>query len=142
MTTERYKSGHHLPRVKRAAKVRMGAWQVLSALGDRSEFDRPEVTITKMQIHKATGLERKAIQRGLAELRAKGVITAIDGAEGGRGVAVTYRLNIIADATEQTAQEQIKRKCPPELFSRWHKMHGLDEAIYRKNRYESGENIQ
>lgn len=142
MTKERYKSGHFLPKVKAAAKVRIGAWQVLTALCDRSEYDRPEVTITKKQIARITGLERKAIQRGLSALRERGVIAAIEGAEGGRGVAVTYRLNIVGEATETPETEPKKRPCPPDLFARWHKLHGMDEAIRRKRRYEGGEDIE
>jgi DNA-binding transcriptional ArsR family regulator len=142
MTKERYKSGRHLPRVKRAAKVRLGAYLVLSALCDRSSYKRPEVTITKRQIANITGLERKAIQRGLSLLRERGVITAIEGLDGGRGMAVTYRLNIVGEDQGAGQTPDKVRKCPPQWTASWHKDRGIDYAMDRKRRYEAGEDFE
>ena len=140
MTKDRYKSGYHLPRVKKAAKVRMGEWQVLSALCDRSEYDRPEVTITKNQIHEITGLERKAIQRGLAGLRAKGVIEPILGFAGGKGVAVTYRLVIVGQGGETQPQGNGAGGDFPS-FEKWqHEQGGIKRSfsdyLAEKKRYD------
>ena len=60
-TKERYKSGQHLPRVKQAAGVRLGTYIVLSIMCDRSEYDRPEVTISKREISEKTTLCPKTV---------------------------------------------------------------------------------
>lgn len=143
MSGERYKSGRHLPAVKRAAGVRLGTWLVLAALCDRAEYDSPTVTITKDQISEITGLERKAVQRGLSKLRAKGVIVPTQGFAGGKGVAVTYTLEIIGQGAETaTEKPERARKCPPALVSKWHKFKGMAEALERKRRYEDGESVK
>lgn len=140
MSGDRYKSGGHLPRVKSAAKVRMGEWQVLSALCDRSEYDRPEVTITKNQIHEITGLERKAIQRGLAGLREKGVIVPTQGFAGGKGVAVTYSLVIVGQGDNSQPQGESGAGDYPS-FTQWqHEQGGIKrnygDYLSDKKRYE------
>lgn len=91
-----YSHQRHTNRVIKSSKGRIAARMVLQCMCRRSEFDRPEVTITKNQISADTGLERKAIQRALRTLKAEGTIDAIANAEGGRGNATTYELIDIA----------------------------------------------
>lgn len=129
MSDDVYKSGHHLPRVKHASGVRLGAWLVLAALCDRSSYKKPEVTITKAQISKITGLERKAVQRGLAKLRSKGVIEPIKGFAGGAGVATTYRLVVIGQGGELQPQEDAGEGIFPS-FEKWQDQQGGIKRSY------------
>jgi len=74
-----YSHAKHTAAVVRGSKARCGKRAVLFALIHRAEFKRPEVTITKPQIEKLTGLERKAVQRALEWLRGEGVIVPVPG---------------------------------------------------------------
>lgn len=116
--TKAYKYSHagHTSKVIKSSGVRMASLIILQYLCARAEFELPEVTITKAQIENALGLERKAVQRGLATLRRLGIIVPKRGFEGGRGVAVTYSLIDIKadqakpDAAHPTASEVGKRR--------------------------------
>lgn len=106
-------------------------------------MDRPEVTITKREIEAKTGLCKKTIKKALQHLRALKVIVPIKGFEGGSGVATTYRLCDLGQGdAEQPEVDEKGRKCPPKLFSEWHKRFGINEAFVRKARYEAGEDIE
>jgi hypothetical protein len=101
-----YSHASHTDKLKKSAKasgVRMGAMIVLQHLCARAEFDRPEVTITKPQMIRDLGLERKAVQSAVAKLRAVGVIVPIKGFEGGSGVPVTYTLVDIGNSKAECA---------------------------------------
>jgi len=115
---DRYSHASHTYAVKRGASelgVRLGSRIVLDCLCDRAEFDRPQVTITKPQIVKHTGLERKAVQRGLQYLRELGVIDVLRGIEGGRGKAVTYALVVKGNK----AKDPLKQKSAGLTASQW-----------------------
>ena len=105
---------------------------------DRSEMDRPEVTISKREIEAKTGLCKKTIKKALQHLRALGVILPLKGFEGGSGVATTYRLCDLGQGDAKQPEVDGKgRKCPPKLFSEWHKHLGITAAMQRKERYEA-----
>ncbi|WP_420011339.1 hypothetical protein [Tateyamaria sp.] len=58
----------------------------------QAEFDRPEVTITKPQICKETGVHPKTVQKALKFLKKEGFIKVIYNGYGGRSNALsTYR---------------------------------------------------
>ena len=95
MRSDNYSHGSHTAKVLRSSKAKYGAFSVLSLLCHRAEYDKPEVTITKAQLSAVTGLERKAVQRALRDLRDAGSIVPIKHFEGGKGNAVTYQLVIV-----------------------------------------------
>ncbi len=95
-----YSHASHIAKVISGSKARCGGRSVLFAMCQRAEFSRPEVTITKAQLQKMTGLARKAVQYGLAKLRDEGSIVPIAHFEGGSGHAVTYRLVALGQAQE------------------------------------------
>lgn len=142
MTSPKYKSGQYLPRVKQAACVRLGVYIVLSIMCDRSEFDRPEVTITKREICEKTTLCAKTVKNALKHLRKIGAIVPIQGFQGGSGVATTYRLCIVGEGERPLDQIAQGRVCPPLVFAQWHRELGISEAMHRKRRYESGEDVE
>lgn len=100
-----YSHGSHVHFVMKSSKARCGARSVLGVLCLRSEFDRPEVKITKDQLAEFTGLERKAVQKALRDLREEGVIVPIRNFEGGRGNAVTYRLEVVGQGDAETPKD-------------------------------------
>lgn len=95
MPKDEYSHASHTLKVLKSSKARCGGRAVLSVMCMRSEFKKPEVTITKAQISKLTGLERKAVQRALVFLRDEGTIVPVAHFEGGSGHAVTYRLDVV-----------------------------------------------
>ena len=95
-----YSHGSHTLKVMKGSKARCGGRSVLSVMCMRSEFKKPEVTITKQQLANLTGLERKAVQRALVFLRDEGSIIPIAHFEGGSGHAVTYRLVALGQGAE------------------------------------------
>lgn len=81
--------------------------------------------------------------RALSELRAEGSIVPIAGFGGGRGIATKYRLDVVGQGAAFVDPDAGKgRACPPQLFSRWHKMHGMDKAMEMKRRYVAGEAVE
>lgn len=141
-TKERYKNGQYLPKVKQAAGVRLGTYIVLSIMCDRSEYDRPEVTISKREISEKTTLCPKTVKSALQYLRKIGAIVPIKGFAGGSGVATTYRLCIVGEGERSIDQLPKGRVCPPKMFSDWHRKLGIAEAMSRKKRYEAGEDLE
>lgn len=103
--SKNYSHASHTNRVLRSSVVRLGGRLVLQCLCRRAEFDRPDVTITKGQIGKDTGLERKAIQRALSNLRDEGSIVPVKDFVGGRGNAVTYKLVDVGPKEETGADD-------------------------------------
>lgn len=105
-----YSHSSHTLKVMKGSKARCGGRSVLSVMCMRSEFNRPEVTISKSELIKLTGLERKAVQKALVFLRAEKSIVPIAHFEGGSGKAVTYRLDVIGQGAEQTKEPQRGRR--------------------------------
>ncbi|PIE10518.1 MAG: hypothetical protein CSA72_08405 [Rhodobacterales bacterium] len=87
-----YRPRMHINRVLSASGSRLSARIVLQCLCHNAEFDRPEVTISRPQIAEQTLLCRNSILDALKILKEEGSITPIRNLAGGRGKAVTYRL--------------------------------------------------
>lgn len=139
MARSDYSHGSHTTKVIRASRARCGARSVLLALIARAEYQKPEVTITKAQIARLTGLERKAVQKALVFLRSEKTIVPIAHFEGGRGNAVTYRLEIVgqgAETPDSNAGAGPKRVLDPAEFGRIMKADGIDAAMAAKKAYE------
>lgn len=92
-----YKRQKHLNAVIACSGVHHAARHVLEVLCRISEFDRPEVTITKPQIQDETGLCPNTVRAALRALKARGLAQPIRNRKGGRGIAVTYRLTAMQD---------------------------------------------
>ena len=128
-----YSHAAHTTAVLKSSKLRLAARIVLQHLCARADFKKPEVKITKPQIIRDTGLERKAVQKALAALRLEGTIQPIAHFEGGAGHAVTYRLCVVGEGaktyTAPTAGEARKRdKEQLKRFSRLVTEHGYAAA--------------
>ena len=94
MSGEQYQSRRHLNRVLAASSSTHSARAVLMVMCWRSDFERPEVSITKPQIAEATGLHLESIRLAFRFLADEGSIEVIRNALGGRGNAPRYRLQI------------------------------------------------
>ncbi len=75
---------------------------VLMYMCKLSDFDRPEVTLTKSQIAQVTKLSHKSVQRAIKTLVSGGTLEIIDNARGGRGNAPRYRLLIAVKGDSQS----------------------------------------
>lgn len=104
---QKYSHASHIDKVLKASKApaRQVARAVLQEACRRAEFDKPETTFTREQIEKAIRAERKSVQRGLKFLKDEGSLLPIRKIEGGRGNAVTYRLQAIGQGGESAAPE-------------------------------------
>ena len=111
-----YRRQTHLNSVLRASAARYTGWAILEALCRLSEFERPEVTITKDQLEREARRTLKCIKRGLQELRDEGTIVPVKNFAGGRGNAVTYRLCIAKGAR---AAEDARAAAPAPAEGPW-----------------------
>jgi hypothetical protein len=109
----------------------------------RAEYDRPETTVTREFLATRLGYTIKTVKGALRELRAEGSIVPIAGFAGGRGIATTYRLEVVGQGAAYVDPDAGKgRPCPPAIFSRWHRLHGMSAAMTMKKRYEAGETVE
>lgn len=134
-----YSHASHTLKVLKASGAKYCANRVLLVMCMRSEFDKPEVTITKREIAALTKLERKAVQKGLRMLKEEGSIVPIANLEGGSGNAVTYRLDVVGQGGHGAPVEEgqgPKRRFPASEFSRIHKADGLGAAMDAKRAFE------
>lgn len=142
MKGKAYNHAKHTHAVITGSAARCSARMVLMEMCRRSEFDAPETTVTKAQLVRVLGFTLKTVKAALAELRAEGSIVPIKHFEGGRGNATTYRLDVVGQGAAVGDPEAGQgRPCPPAMFSRWHKLHGMSAAMTMKKRYEAGETI-
>jgi len=102
---KKYQPRKHINRVLEATKASYSVYSVLQALCHAAEFDRPEVTITRTQLEKAARRSRNTVLDALRFLKAEGTIVPIKNPEGGRGNAVTYKLQVIGHEAQAPAQE-------------------------------------
>jgi hypothetical protein len=91
----KYSHARHVDRVLKASKSRGAARTVLLEACRRADFKKPETTVTKNQLQEMLGYHRKTIQRALRFLKDEGSLLPVRNVEGGRGNAVTYRLQVI-----------------------------------------------
>ena len=95
MSDGKYSHARHVDRVLKASKSRCAARAVLLEACRRAEFGKPETTVTKNQLQEVLGYNRKTIQHALKVLKDEGSLLPVRNVEGGRGKAVTYRLQVI-----------------------------------------------
>ena len=105
MSDGKYSHARHVHRVLKASKSRCAARTVLLEACRRADFGKPETTVTKSQIEEALGYDRKTIQRALKFLKDEGSLFPARNVEGGRGKAVTYRLQVIQDESPEAAPQ-------------------------------------
>ena len=95
MSDGKYSHARHVDRVVKASKSRCAARTVLLEACRRADFKKPETTVTKNQLEEMLGYSRKTIQRALQFLKDEGSLWPVRNVQGGRGNAVTYRLQVI-----------------------------------------------
>ncbi len=88
----KYKRQSHLTAVAKSSGAKGVGVNVLLYCCMMSEFDRPEVTVTKDQICDVVNAGRRAVAEGLKFLREEGTIKPKRGLLGGKHVPVTYEL--------------------------------------------------
>ena len=101
----KYSHARHVDRVVKASKSRCAARTVLLEACRRADFKKPETTVTKNQLEEMLGYSRKTIQRALQFLKDEGSLWPVRNVEGGRGKAVTYRLQVIQDEAAEAAPQ-------------------------------------
>lgn len=101
MKGKTYSRQRHINAVLRCYRGKVRSRAILETMCRLSEFDRPEVIITKPQLVEETGRCWNTVKSALAELREAGSILPVKNQLGGRGNAVTWRL--VALAAEDTA---------------------------------------
>jgi hypothetical protein len=131
---EKYSHARHIDKVLKASKARCAARAVLLEACRRAEFDRPETTFTKDQLQRSLGYTLKTIKAALQELRAEGSLAPIRHFEGGRGNAVTYRLQAIGQGGQDAAPEAGAGQAggnDPEIMTAFRAaFQGIDAAAY------------
>lgn len=138
MTAEKYTKQSHENKVLNASECKGATRLVLYEICRRLSFTEPLSTFAKIKVQQKTRVSEKSVERAVRELREEGVLVPVRGYRGGGDRAVTYRVCVVREVEEETNH----RKCPPELFSRWHHQHGIDGAHERKRRYQEGEEIE
>ena len=116
-----YKPRTYMNAVLRASRSTHSARAVLLVMCWQSEFNRPEVTITKPQIAQETGLSDWSIRMAIRRLKSEGSIEVVRNRLGGRGNAPTYRLNVSKGGDNQRKGGDNQRKggdnIPPSIDS-------------------------
>lgn len=126
---EKYKRQSYLNKVMAQSRAKNGAALVLREMCWHSEFDRAEVTITRPQIQKLTGLGRSTVLRAYKFLKAEGSIVAVRNQVGGAGRATTYALRAIGQGADAAPEAQEGRGEQPEIWSQIMAKYSLvDEA--------------
>lgn len=129
----KYNHQSHTQSVLRSAPCKGNAKTLLAVMCIRSEFDAPEVTITKPQLIRWIGCDEKTVKRALRLLKDLGCIVPIRDLEGGRGNAVTYRLCVVGEAPEAPDTAPERRKAITQIMmSNKGISYGEAVAIYEK----------
>jgi len=105
MSDGKYSHARHVDLVLKASKSRGAARTVLLEACRRADFGKPETTVTKNQLEEMLGYHRKTIKRALRFLKDEGSLWPVRNVEGGRGKAVTYRLQVIQDEAAEAAPQ-------------------------------------
>ena len=92
MSEETYRYRKYCNAVMAASSSKHSTKHVLRIMCWQSEFDRPDVTITKPQLASLAGIHTETVRVALRYLEAEGSIKVIYNGLGGRGNAPTYRL--------------------------------------------------
>ena len=103
--SEKYPRQSYLNKVLEQSKATHSARMVLQTMCWHSEFDKAEVTITRPQIQKITGLSRNTVLAAYKALKLEGSIVAVRNQVGGAGRATTYALRAIGQGAD-TAPDQ------------------------------------
>ena len=94
-----------LNRVLDQSMATYGAFAVLEAMCRRSDFRCNEVTITAPQLVRSARRCDRTVRDAWRFLKAEGTIKPVRGADGGRGVAVTFQLNPLGGYEDETAPQ-------------------------------------
>jgi hypothetical protein len=78
----------------------------------RADFKKPETTVTKNQLGEVLGYDRKTIQHALKVLKDEGSLLPVRNVEGGRGKAVTYRLQVIEAMAVAGVEDEVPEAAP------------------------------
>lgn len=132
-----YSHAAHMDAAIKSSKARNRARVVLLEAIRRASFGKPETTFTKEQIIETTGLCLRTVRMALCDLRGEGVLVPVRNFEGGRGKAVTYRIEIVGAASGSETKAK-PEKLPIAVFSRWVTMHGYDKAREMQVNFERG----
>jgi hypothetical protein len=108
----KYSHARHVDRVLKASKSRGAARTVLLEACRRADFKKPETTVTKNQLQEMLGYHRKTIQRALRFLKDEGSLLPVRNVEGGRGNAVTYRLQVIEAVAVAGVEDEVPEAAP------------------------------
>lgn len=108
----KYSHARHVDRVVKASKSRCAARTVLLEACRRADFKKPETTVTKNQLEEMLGYDRKTIQRALKFLKDEGSLLPVRNVEGGRGKAVTYRLQVIEAVAVAGVEDEAPEAAP------------------------------
>lgn len=92
-TVSGFRPREYYNRVLRSGRAPRKCQGTLLAILWCAEFDRPEVTFTVQQIAEFAVCDETTAKRHIRELRKCNIITPIQNFAGGRGNAVTYRVN-------------------------------------------------
>ena len=71
-----------------------------------------KTTVTKNQLEEMLGYDRKTIQRALKFLKDEGSLLPVRNVEGGRGKAVTYRLQVIEAMAVAGVEDEVPEAAP------------------------------
>jgi hypothetical protein len=108
----KYSHARHVDRVLKASKSRCAARTVLLEACRRADFGKPETTVTKNQLEEVLGYSRKTIQHALKVLKDEGSLLPVRNVEGGRGKAVTYRLQVIEAMAVAGVEDEVPEAAP------------------------------
>ena len=115
MSDDKYRPRKHLNAVMAASSGTHSMKYVLEYMCWCSEWDRPEVTITKQQLVDHFGIHVKTVQKALSSLKNEGSIEVIHNGLGGRGNAPRYRLLIRPKGEHNTPKGE--HNTPPTIDS-------------------------